>query len=89
MVFTEETLDKVRNFLGTEGIEFFRACKEEHGSLSPVLKIDNAGAIKYWPVEWNEGRQVRDFLLGFDEFKNEEIETLEKLWRFLVEQIIE
>ncbi len=89
MQLPEGLIDKVKKFLGDEGIEFFRSCKEEHGTLSPVLKIVENDKIIYWPVEWHEGRQIRDLLLKLDEYKNEDIDTLENLWRALVDQIIE
>ena len=58
MKITEELVDKVRDWLGEEGIDFFKHCLEEHGDISPVYMDGN---IPH-PVHFREGMSVRNFM---------------------------
>jgi hypothetical protein len=53
-------IPRLRVYLGKGGIEFFRMCKREHGSYSPILPGDG---IPH-PVHFREGLHIRNFMRG-------------------------
>jgi len=54
----EELVEKVRNWLGEDGINFFKNCLEKEGKIAPVLVI---GGMPH-PVHFREGMKVRNFM---------------------------
>lgn len=55
---TTEIVTAIREWLGEDGIAFFRNNLEQHGTVSPLLKD---GDIPH-PVHFREGMQVRNKL---------------------------
>jgi len=59
---TNEIVKKTKEFLGEDGLNFFKECVEKHGEISPVY-MESIGYIKIpHPVHFREGMQVRNFL---------------------------
>ena len=65
---TSELIDAIREWLGPEGLAFFRGLKERYGRVDPLLKIytashgdfHGAGPPLPWPVHFREGMKVRN-----------------------------
>lgn len=54
-----ELIDKTREWLGEDGISFFKEMKEKHGEYAAVFTLDCG--IPY-AVHFNEGMAVRNFM---------------------------
>lgn len=75
----QEAIEKVRTFLRSEGIQFFRRVKTEFGTVAAVIPPNhelNELPIP-WPIHFREGMQIRNFLRQitdngweFDEYEN-------------------
>ena len=77
----KELVEGLREWLGEDGISFFKEMKEKHGKVAAVF---NEGG---WPhcVHFVEGMQVRNFLrqhVDWDAIK------LDDSWVVLVEEAI-
>lgn len=59
-----ELIRQVREWLGEDGIRFFREVKQEHGKVDAVW---NEGGIPH-PVHFREGMQVRNKLRELTNF---------------------
>lgn len=55
---TDELVAQVRDWLGQEGVDFFRKVKEDHGQINACWM---EGGIPH-PVHFREGMQVRNKL---------------------------
>ena len=82
--FEEKLIEKVRTFLGKEGIGFFNGMLEKHGEISPVF---NEGGIPH-AVHFREGMQVRNFLRGLPECEGWTTDDFDDYWGKLVEDAI-
>ena len=63
----KQLLNKLRDWLGYDGISFFVMCLDEYNDIAPVwdVKFEGySGRITHIPhaVHWNEGMAVRNFL---------------------------
>ena len=58
MTIPNSLIEKVRKFLGSDGIDFFKKVYEEHGHINAVWM---EGKIPH-PVHFQEGMQVRNFM---------------------------
>lgn len=56
MKITEDLVKAVRDFLGDEGVAFFRECRGKYGTVSPVL----GNSVLPHPVHFREGMRVRN-----------------------------
>lgn len=64
--------EKLADFLGEEGIKFFKDLYEEHGDLNVVLPIEtDFVGEKAFPhaVHFNEGMQIRNWMRQQREFQ--------------------
>jgi len=77
----KELVEKLREWLGADGIKFFSEIKEEHGEIAAVW-MD--GKIPH-PVHFREGMQVRNFLR---QHVNWDCHKLDNTWESLVEEAI-
>ena len=61
---TEEEMAAFKEWLGEDGIRYFRHLKGLKGTVVPVLKLNkekNAG-VPAWSVHFREGMQIRNWL---------------------------
>ena len=61
---TEEEMAAFKEWLGEDGIRYFKHLKGLKGTVVPVLKLNkekNAG-VPAWPVHFREGMQIRNWL---------------------------
>ena len=61
---TSEEMAAFKEWLGEDGIRYFRHLKGLKGTVVPVLKLNkekNAG-VPAWPVHFREGMQIRNWL---------------------------
>ena len=59
-----EEMAAFKEWLGEDGIRYFRHLKGLKGTVVPVLKLNkekNAG-VPAWPVHFREGMQIRNWL---------------------------
>ena len=80
----QSIIDKLKEWLGEDGIKFFMDLQEKHNTVSPVLMIDG---IPH-PVHLREGMQVRNFLRTIDECEAWDCHLLDDHWALLVEEAI-
>lgn len=81
-----ELVDGVKEFLGKDGVKFFRELGEKHESLSPVLKIEaKGGQTIYHPVEFFEGRRVIEYMKSSRMCDDWEEEVFYQVWEQIVE----
>lgn len=81
----EEIIDKVREWLGEEGISFFRDIQSQYGTVNAVWPVDSPlGPIPH-SVHFREGMQVRNFLRGIVKWSAHEYDNN---WSSIVEQAI-
>jgi hypothetical protein len=79
-------VDGVKEFLGKDGVKFFRDLGEKHDSLSPVLKSETKdGQTIYHPVEFNEGRRVIEYMKSSRMCDDWEEEVFHQIWEQIVE----
>lgn len=57
----EYIIQQLKEWLGQDGISFFRECKEKYGDVSPVYPEPECPYLPH-PVHFREGMQVRNFL---------------------------
>lgn len=61
---TSKEMAAFKEWLGEDGIRYFRHLKGLKGTVVPVLKLNkekNAG-VPAWPVHFREGMQIRNWL---------------------------
>jgi hypothetical protein len=75
---------KVRNFLGEDGLGFFKEMVEEHGEVSPVFM---KGGLPH-AVHFREGMQVRNFLRSIEECDGWTTDDFDDTWATIVEDAI-
>lgn len=86
-------IQSVKTFLGKDGIAFFRECKENHGTVSPVLErsqvlIDGEYFEAPHSVHFREGMQVRNHLRSSNLCKDWDSIDLDDNWSHIVEEAI-
>jgi hypothetical protein len=84
-VNTKPITDKLSEFLGKNGISFFKELLETRGKLSVVI-FD--GPIPH-PVHFREGMQVRNFLRSLEECKEWSDEDFDDKWESLVIKVLD
>lgn len=80
MKFTEETIKRLNEWLGPDGVELFLDYKKSTGTVSPVLPMH--------PVHLREGMQVRNWMRDQPELSNMNQEELDDNWALLVDETI-
>jgi hypothetical protein len=78
-------IQRVREWLGPEGIELFKDYKAKYKTVSPVF-VDNG--IPH-PVYFIEGMQVRNFLRTLEECKDWTDHDFDNQWAKIINQAIE
>jgi hypothetical protein len=81
---TPEIIKAVDDFLGVEGIAFFKECVEKHGEVGPVIAT---GPIPH-PVHWREGMQVRNAMRQSGFCKDWNDHDLDDNWERVVEECL-
>ena len=76
----------VREWLGPDGLKFFRDVKEEHGEVNVVLTIP--GSRIPHPIHFREGMQIRNVLRKSGLCKGWSDHDLDDRWAEIVEQAI-
>lgn len=78
---TEELISDIREWLGSDGVDFFRQIKENHGRIDACW---NEGGIPH-PVHFREGMQIRNKMRELTNFSwtdhdydNHWVEVIEK-----------
>jgi len=56
---SSELIEKVKSWLSSDGIEFFKGVKEEYGNIATACWMVNS--IPH-PIHFREGMEVRNFL---------------------------
>jgi len=83
-MISKESLSKLKEWLGEDGINFFNKMKTEHGRLDAIFM---EGGIPH-PVHLREGMQVRNFLRGLDECKDWDAHKLDNKWVKIVKKVL-
>lgn len=90
MQISPKLIEDLKAFLGTDGINFFKECKKEYETVSPIFEFENEeGGIIYHPVMWHEGLAVKTFLKNHEEVRTLPEEELDNFWIFMVDLAIE
>lgn len=82
---TEELVEKTKEFLGSDGINWFREIKQKHGCIDACW---NEGGIPY-SVHFNDGMQVRNFMRGTGLCEDWDCHDFDNNWVALVERCLE
>lgn len=77
-------IQKVREWLGDDGVNLFSSYKRRHGTVSPVFE---QGGIPH-PVHLREGMQVRNFLRRLKECRSWSDFDFDNRWAVIVEEAI-
>lgn len=83
-LLSNESIAKLKSWLGIDGIRFFKELKEKHGRVDAVY-MD--GSIPH-PVHFREGMQIRNFLRGLGECKDWGCHKLDDSWSEIIEDVI-
>jgi hypothetical protein len=88
-------LTSLREWLGEEGLSFFREMQTTHGRVDPVFSVPY-GDAKYGPqkhmphsVHFREGMQVRNFLRTLPETEGWDAHDYDDQWRPLIEAVLQ
>jgi hypothetical protein len=84
MILSNESMTKLAEWLGTDGISFFKEMKQKHGRIDAVFM---EGRIPH-PVHFREGMRVRNFLRSLDECKDWGAHKLDDNWVDIIEDVI-
>jgi hypothetical protein len=86
----DRLVEKLREWLGEEGVDYFREVKKMHGRIDAVFAVEY-GEGKYFPysVYFREGMQVRNFLRSCEETATWSHVDYEERWLGLVAKAIE
>jgi spermidine synthase len=84
-IFTKEFIEKTKEWLGEDGVIFFREVKEKYGSIGTAVWMENG--IPH-PVHFREGMKVRNFIRTSNEFPNWDSNDYDANWIFLIEEAI-
>jgi len=82
--YSPEVVKSVREWLGKDGVDFFRGVLKKHGKIAAVWM---EGRIPH-SVHFNEGMQVRNFLRGVKECKDWNAHELDDTWAEIVKDAI-
>jgi len=87
----DKTLDeRLREWLGPEGIVFFSGLMQEHGTLLAILKVPlSEGRWIPWSVHFREGMTVRNWLRGQPETKDWDYDKLSDEWENVVKKALD
>lgn len=82
------TICRLREWLGDDNVRYFRLLKSLTGSYSPTLKLNmkRKGRPAH-SIHFNEGRQVRNWMINQPEFKDWDSDRLDDYWVILVERM--
>lgn len=83
-MITNAMIESVKEFLGEEGILFFKGLQDNYGEVSPVI---NTGGIPH-SVHFNEGMQIRNHLRESGLCDSWDCHGLDDNWTKIVEEII-
>jgi len=95
---TEPLISALREFLGTEGLEFFRDCLDEFGTVAPVIPCAHNlfpggsrpnSPLPVHPVHFREGMTVRNWLRGRPETLSWSDHDYDNKWVALVEAAVD
>lgn len=75
---------KLREWLGDEGLSFFKSLKEKYGELNVVY---SEGGLPH-PVHLREGMQIRNFLRQQNECKSWDDIDFDDNWVTIIEEVI-
>lgn len=92
MLDENKYINALKEYLGEEGIRYFKHLKGLKGDVFPVLRLNDKtkGGIPVWPVHFREGRQIRNYLnssfpeimdelKGYDKFEDWTHNLIDKL----------
>lgn len=85
----DSLVEKLRKWLGEDGVTYFRDVKKEYGRLDAIFKVEY-GEGRYFPysVHFHEGMQVRNFLRGCRETVCWKASDFDDRWIEFVEKAI-
>ncbi len=79
------TICRLREWIGDDGVRYFRLLKSLTGSYSPVLYLNQKRKGRpVHIVHLNEGMQIRNWMRDQPEFKGWDAERLDNYWEILV-----
>lgn len=85
-------LEKLKNWLGYDGLSFFCMCLEEYGTISPVfinkIKCKRNTFVMPHSVHFNEGMSVRNFMRSTNLCLDWNDHDYDNHWSKLVEEAI-
>ena len=81
-MISDESLQKLKDWLGEDGLDFFRKTKEKHGEIAAVYM---EGRLPHC-VHFREGMQVRNFLRRLPEYKDSTSIDLDDCWVEIIEE---
>ena len=87
---TQNHIDSIKGFLGSDGLNFFRHLKGLTNEVYPVLHLNQKRrGIPVWPVYLREGMQVRNWMRSkFEEFRGLDQNRIDELSIELIEKAI-
>lgn len=83
--FPLSLIKKVHNWLGEEGIAFFKSVQKEHGT---ILAVWDEGGIPH-VVHFREGMQVRNYLRMQSECEGWDDHRFDDQWAHVVESALD
>ncbi len=83
-------IEEFKQWLGQDGISYFRHLKGLTGEYSPVLRLNyERKGIPTHPVHFREGMSIRNWMRTREEYKLLDSEKLDSEWIVLVEKACE
>lgn len=90
MNIPQSLVEKTFNWMGREGVIWFKHIKGLKGSVNEVLKLNyKRKGIPAHPIHFREGMQIRNFLRKQDECQNWTHVDFECEWATVVNRCIE
>lgn len=84
-ILNMELIEKTHEWLGKDGIDFFKKIKNKYGQYNAVF---TEGGIPH-PVHFREGMQVRNFMRSTGLCEDFDDHDFDNNWTLLIEKVME
>lgn len=91
IIITDTIIKYIHDWLGTDGIQWFKSLKDNFGTVSPVIPINhklNPDKIIPHPVHFREGMQIRNKLRSHPDCSDWDDHDFDNNWIKIIDSII-
>ena len=90
MNFTKEFLEKTKEWLGEDGIKFFKEWKERHGVDWAIAVEPPKGKFPIpHPIHFREGMKIRNYMRQSGYFNDWDDHDFDNNWDLLIDKVLE